>query len=74
MTMEEALDELKWADWPADAEMFRHVKTGKRYYVSGRALREADLKPMVLYTTLSLPRITWARPRDEFMDGRFERC
>ena len=59
---------------------WQHVRTGAVYEVLGVALREADCAPLVLYRLRDdgfvNPRRgvpTWARPVDEFLDGRFVR-
>lgn len=44
-----------------------HVKTGRRYYVIGVALREHDLTPCAIYTAGDDMR--WTRPLDEILYG-----
>lgn len=55
------------------AERWCHVKTGLVYMLVGRAIREADGSPLLLYRSRDdgPSAIPWARPEAEFMDGRF---
>jgi hypothetical protein len=48
---------------------YRHLKSGHIYAVTGIVLLEATLTPLVVYHGAN--NVTWARPFDEFMDGRF---
>jgi hypothetical protein len=57
------------------ADLWRHVKTGGVYEIVGECIIEATNKPAVLYrSVIPAPgRSVWARPKDEFFDGRFEK-
>lgn len=67
--MSERLQQTKW----------RHLKSGHVYRVICEARVEATLEPVVVYCRekewiahgLHATR-AWTRPRDEFLDGRFE--
>lgn len=53
----------------------RHVNSGGVYEVDDIVFREADMKPMVIYfphvDDEEITMNSFARPLDEFMDGRF---
>lgn len=51
--------------------LWLHLKTNHLYVVVGDCLIEATCRPAVLYTLVGGGGPTWARDRDEFMDGRF---
>ncbi len=53
-------------------EIYRHKKTGGIYGVLCNATRESDGVLLVVYRNLDTGE-RWARPADEFNDGRFER-
>lgn len=54
------------------SKIWRHKKTGDLYVIiTENFLIEATMKQGVLYRSLSDGR-DWCRPREEFMDGRFE--
>jgi hypothetical protein len=57
------------------ADLWHHVKTGGVYEIVGECIIEATNKPAVLYrSVIPAPgRSIWARPKDEFFDGRFEK-
>lgn len=56
------------------ASCWLHGKTQHRYVVTGHCLLEATLAPAVLYAREDGPRDqVWARPGEEFLDGRFKR-
>jgi hypothetical protein len=57
------------------ADLWCHVKTGGVYEIVGECIIEATNKPAVLYrSVIPAPgRSIWARPKDEFFDGRFEK-
>ncbi len=63
---EELLSRLEFC--PPVGSRWRHYKGG-RYVVTGRAIREADQEPQVLY--LADSGITFCRPAAEWA-GRFE--
>lgn len=57
-----------------DNELFLHLKTKNIYRVICEALEEATLKPLVIYQRSDLPKgamPNWARPKEQFLDGRF---
>lgn len=56
----------------ATQEVYRHKKTGGIYGVICNATRESDGVLLVVYRNLDTGD-RWARPADEFNDGRFER-
>lgn len=49
---------------------YRHVKTGGYYLHLFIAIEEATLTPLVIYQSEQDGKV-WARPQDEFFDGRF---
>lgn len=49
---------------------YRHLKTGNVYTVSGVSFHTEDEEPLVQYS--SDGRVTWSRPAEMFLDGRFE--
>lgn len=51
--------------------MWLHVKTGHLYIVVGECWLEATNAPAVLYHRAGGVGPTWARDREEFLDGRF---
>ncbi len=53
-------------------DQWRHVKTGKLYWIQAVCIREADVAPLVVYRDAEVG-TCWARPASEFLDGRFER-
>lgn len=61
---------------PASGSVWQHLKTGHHYRVTGWVLREADLVPCVTYLRWHGEGAEhgpiWARPVDEFLDGRFK--
>lgn len=54
----------------AGRRCWRHRKSRGVYEITGFAIREADLVPLVIYRD-ERSSITWARPAAEFFDGRF---
>lgn len=56
--------------------VWHHLKSGKTYTVTGIGLQEATLEPVVLYALEPWQDphpVTWVRPVEEFLDGRFKR-
>ena len=51
---------------------WRHLKTDRVYTIVGVCRIEGNNEPAFLYE-LEPGEIVWARPMDEFLDGRFER-
>lgn len=54
---------------------WRHKKRGSTYIVIENALLQTDkpitdMTPLVIY--IAADGTVWVRPRDEFLDGRFE--
>lgn len=63
------VDEL-WrllADCPRVGSRWRHKKTGNLYRVTGRAIGEAVLTPLVLYQSYA-SELPWARPLEEWRE------
>ena len=59
---------------PPVGSMWKHVKTGNTYEVTGMCKIEATNTVAVLYRDWSQPQsLPWARPLSEFKDGRFVR-
>jgi hypothetical protein len=55
--------ERRLADCPAAGTLWTHTKSGRRYRVTGRAVLEATLEPLVLYQPAAGPdSVVWARP------------
>lgn len=57
--------------FPVTKGLYLHRKSGHRYEVTGQAILEKDLTPVVLYHREGSGGPVWVRPLDEFMDGRF---
>ena len=57
-------------DRPVIGTDWQHVKTGGKYAVVGECVIEATMKVAFLYKSHKTG-IVWARPKDEFLDGRF---
>lgn len=73
--MDRAKDIWEKARWPVIGSRWLHVKSGNVYQVTGKALREADLEPVVTYTRSDAGwHPAWVRPLSEFLDGRFSPC
>lgn len=51
--------------------LWRHVKTGGVYVISGECQIEATNEPAVLYQSVQTQGPLWCRPKSEFLDGRF---
>lgn len=67
--------ERRLADCPEAGTLWTHSKSGRRYRVTGRAVLEATLEPLVLYQPAAGPEgVVWARPlaawREPVPDGR----
>ena len=63
---------LKMANY--QSSVWRHNKTNHRYVIVGECRLEHSNAPAFLYTRIDVPDgIVWARDRDEFLDGRFDR-
>jgi hypothetical protein len=56
----------------SNSEMWRHKKSGGIYAWVMTVVREEDQKVLVVYRGVN-DGVRWARPADEFYDGRFER-
>lgn len=56
--------------FPVRGSWWRHKKSEANYHVVCCARVEATLEWVVVYADAS--RVTWTRPLEEFMDGRFE--
>ena len=52
---------------------WRHVKSGKKYWVESVGIREADGEPLAVYRDSDVG-TCWIRPAVEFCDGRFVRA
>ena len=63
---------LVGSDHFANGSRWRHVKTGHLYTTVGACRIEATNLPAYLYRG-DADGTVWARPMDEFLDGRFER-
>lgn len=73
--VQKARDELDASVAIFPLDRWRHVKTGGVYEILGWCIIEATNKPAILYRS-AIPesgRSIWARPREEFFDGRFEK-
>jgi hypothetical protein len=59
---------------PATGSIWKHLKTGGVYIVTGACQFEVSNRPGVLYVavTVAMDGPQWARDREEFLDGRFE--
>jgi hypothetical protein len=71
--MRASLEAAMKAAWPkmhGGSNQWQHVKTGGIYTVIGECRIEAINAPAYLYR--SAEGVVWARPKDEFLDGRFE--
>lgn len=53
---------------------WRHLRTGGYYIVTGLAMSEGDLTMLVCYRNVKSDpdTVPWARPAEQFLDGRFE--
>lgn len=49
---------------------YLHRETGNHYVIIGRAKRESDQEPMIVYRKINTNE-KWVRPEAEFFDGRF---
>jgi len=59
---------------PEVGSLWRHLKTRVIYEVTGGCRIEAINEPAVLYRRQDDPdSVVWARPVDEFLDGRFSK-
>lgn len=52
--------------------IWRHIKTGHVYAITGTCRLEHSNEPAYLYCRPE-DGVTWARNMDQFLDGRFER-
>lgn len=53
-------------------QLYRHVKSGGVYIVTGFCVIEATNRPGILYRKVNAGYdVTWVRDRAEFLDGRF---
>lgn len=64
-------------DFLAPGRMWKHKKNGHTYRIVCEAVIEQNLAPVVVYCRSGLypPKTEyecWVRPREEFLDGRFE--
>jgi hypothetical protein len=77
------LDELQisceafFTSGPFAPTLYRHKKRGSLYSLIGVAEVQtftpiSDRDQLIIYRGYNEPRKLWARPRDEFTDGRFE--
>jgi len=53
------------------SKLYRHLKTGGKYLLIGKAKLEWNLKPVIVYKSLKTGDI-WVRSEEEFYDGRFK--
>lgn len=54
--------------------LWLHVKSGHSYRILGHVLIEATQEPRILYASEGDRwDVIWARPAEEFLDGRFQR-
>lgn len=82
-TDEQLLSELRAVEKKAPLfSEWRHVKSGKRYFVADHSFLETNARPAVVYTSDKESAefwddvrnaIFWTRDAAEFLDGRFER-
>lgn len=52
--------------------VWKHVKSGTDYLIAGECRLEATGEPAYLYKRMD-GIILWARDKEEFLDGRFEK-
>lgn len=59
----------------AAGQFWTHIKTGGTYFITGFCILESTNKDAVLYIneTADDGVTPWARDKEEFLDGRFER-